>query len=72
MPPRKLISVEAAAAMLDVNPRSIRRYISTGMLSGYRVGGKLVKVNQAEVEAFAKPIPVTGPPAERASAGVPA
>jgi excisionase family DNA binding protein len=55
--PRKLISVEAAASCLDMNPRSIRRYIADGKLAGYRIGDKLIRVDQADVDALIRPIP---------------
>jgi excisionase family DNA binding protein len=54
---RKLISVEAAAERLDINPRSVRRYIADGKLQGYRVGTKLIRVDQADVDALIRPIP---------------
>ena len=54
---RTLISVEAAAARLGMNPRSIRRYIAEGILPGYRVGTKLVRVDQADVDSLIRPIP---------------
>jgi len=54
---RTLISVNAAADRLGLDPRTIRRYISDGMLRGYRVGSTLVRVDQADVDALVRPIP---------------
>lgn len=56
-PRRQLVTVEAAAERLDVSARSVRRYITAGRLTGYRVGPRLIKVDLAEVETFARPIP---------------
>lgn len=58
-PPKRFISTEAAAEYLDVNPRSIRNWIAQGKITGYRVG-RLVKVDQNELDAFARPIPAAG------------
>jgi excisionase family DNA binding protein len=58
VPPRKrLITVEAAADYLGIGVRSVRRYIAEGKLPAYRVGDKLVRVDQADVDAQIRPIP---------------
>ncbi len=54
---RKLISVEAAAERLNIHSKTIRRYIAEGRITGYRVGGKLVRVAEADVDALIRPIP---------------
>jgi excisionase family DNA binding protein len=55
---RKLVSIETAADYLDVSTRSIRRYIAEGQLPAVRVAGaKLIRVDMADVDALAKPIP---------------
>ena len=59
-PKRQLVTTETAAGYLDVSTRSVRRYIARGMLRAYRVGPRLIKVDMAEVEALAQPIPATG------------
>ena len=64
---RTLISVNAAATRLGLDPRTIRRYISDGVLPGYRVGSTLVRVDQDDVDALVRPIPaavVNGPGSE--------
>ncbi len=55
-PTRQLRDITAAADHLGVNPRTIRRYISEGRLTAYRVGGKLLRVDMAEVDALARPV----------------
>jgi len=54
---RTLISVEQAAEYLGVNPRTIRRYISLGKLPASKVGGTLIRVDQADVDALVRPLP---------------
>jgi excisionase family DNA binding protein len=47
---RRYASVAAAAEHADVNSRTIRRWIADGLITGYRVGGKLVKVDLDEID----------------------
>jgi excisionase family DNA binding protein len=49
------VSVAAAAAYADVSTRTLRRYISHGRLTGYRVGPRLIKVDLNEVDAIVRP-----------------
>jgi excisionase family DNA binding protein len=57
---RRLISITDAAAYADVSPRTIRRWIATGRLPGYRVGPRLVKVDLADLDAVVRRIPAAG------------
>lgn len=54
---RRLVSIADAAAYADVHPATIRRYISSGRLAGYRVGPRLVKIDLVELDDLARPIP---------------
>ncbi|MDV8000764.1 helix-turn-helix domain-containing protein [Rhodococcus sp. IEGM 1408] len=54
--PRRLVSIASAAEVLDVHPKTVRRYISAGRLTAYRLGTRTLRVDAAEVEAFARPI----------------
>ncbi|MBN7435739.1 helix-turn-helix domain-containing protein [Mycobacteroides abscessus subsp. abscessus] len=47
---RRLISLAAAAEQLDVCPRTIRRYISAGRLTAYRIGPRLIKIDAHEID----------------------
>ena len=51
--PRRLASVDEAAERYDVSKYTVRRWITTGLITGYRVGGRLVKVDLDEIEAKA-------------------
>jgi len=53
--PKRLISLTQAAESLDVNPRTIRRWIAAGRLPAYRVGPRLVKVDPADLAALVRP-----------------
>jgi len=37
--------------MYDVDPKTVRRWIASGLVTGYRVGDRLVKLDLNEVEA---------------------
>jgi len=55
--PRKLITIDEAAEHCRVNPKTIRRWIISGRIIGYCRGPRLVRVDQAELDATIKPIP---------------
>jgi excisionase family DNA binding protein len=55
--PQRLTSIVNAAAYADVSTRSIRRWISRGILAGYRVGPRLLKVSLDDVDKLARRIP---------------
>lgn len=55
---RGYIGLQDAAAYLDVNPMTIRRMISRGQLTGYRLGGRLIKIRVADLDALMSPIEV--------------
>jgi excisionase family DNA binding protein len=57
---RKYATIEDEAKRLAVNPRTIRRMIARGEITGYRLGNKLVRVNPAEIDAVMRPIPTVG------------
>ena len=58
--PRKYESLDPAAERLDVNPRPKPRMIASGHHTGYRNGNKTLRVDQAEVDDAARPIPTGG------------
>ncbi len=59
-PARRFASISDAAEYANVSARTIRRYISSGRLKGYRVGPRLVKVELGDVDALMRPIPTAG------------
>lgn len=57
---RRLSSISVAADYADVSTRSIRRWIAAGLIPGYRVGPRLVKVDLNDLDLIARPIPTAG------------
>jgi excisionase family DNA binding protein len=53
----RLISLGDAAALLGVHARTVRRYITSGRIQGYRVGPRLVKIDAADIDKLMRPIP---------------
>lgn len=54
---RRLLSLSEAADYAGVTPRTIRRRIADGTLTGYRLGPRLVRVDLDELESMLRPIP---------------
>lgn len=58
---RRLASVQAAAEMYDVDPKTVRRWIASGLIHGYRVGDRLIKIDLDEIEAkVVQEVPAAG------------
>jgi excisionase family DNA binding protein len=58
--PQRLTSLTNAATHADVSVRTLRRWISAGILTGYRVGPRLVKIDLDELDRNVRPIPTAG------------
>ena len=52
-----LVSLAAAAEQCSVSTKTIRRRISDGTLTAYRIGPRLIRVDQVEIESLLRPIP---------------
>ena len=50
-PARRYAWVQATAELYQVDDKTVRRWISSGLITGYRVGSMLVRVDLDEVEA---------------------
>jgi excisionase family DNA binding protein len=57
---RRLASIEKAATYVDTSPRTIRRAIAEGRLTGYRFGKRMIRVDLNEVDAALDVIPTAG------------
>lgn len=57
---RQLVSQQSAAEYLGVTERTIRNYVSRGQLRAYRVGGRVVRIDRADLDAMLRQIPATG------------
>jgi excisionase family DNA binding protein len=53
--PNDLISTTKAAKLLGLTSETVRQWVASGKIHGYRVG-RLIKVSQAEVLGSVKPI----------------
>jgi len=49
-------SVQQVAAWLDVDQKTVRRYIAQGRLKGVRIGPRLIRVERESILALVKPI----------------
>ncbi|MEP7021666.1 MAG: helix-turn-helix domain-containing protein [Pseudonocardiales bacterium] len=56
-PSRRLVSLNKAADYLDTSPRTVRRAIADGRLTGYRFGPRTLRVDLNEVDAELRRIP---------------
>lgn len=54
--PRRWASVHEGATHAKVHARTITRMIERGELTGYRFGGKLLRIDLAELDAAMRPI----------------
>lgn len=60
-PPKRRFSTIADAAEYGAcSPKTIRRMIARGDLTGYRMGPRLVRVDLNELDALLRPIPTAG------------
>lgn len=58
METRRWLTQAEAADYLGVTTRTIRRYISIGLLPASRIkGSRLIRINRADVDALLRPIP---------------
>lgn len=54
---RRWGSLALGADYIGVSEKTIRRMISSGLITGYRVGPRLIRVDLNELDALASPIP---------------
>lgn len=55
----RLLTQQQTADHLQVSVRTVRSWIATGRLPGYRVGAQ-IRVKQNDVDALLRPIPNAG------------
>jgi len=53
---QRLDSIHGAASTAGVHPSTIRRWISQGRITGYRMGPRLIKVDLDELARMLTPI----------------
>ncbi len=52
----ELLGLQEVANYLDVDYRTIRRWVASGRLNAVRVGPRLLKVSAADVEKLIRPV----------------
>lgn len=57
MTPGTLITLSEGGQRLELSEKTLRRYVAAGLLTGYRVGPRDLRLDAAEVAALARPIP---------------
>lgn len=57
---RHWIKPAEAAEHLGVTDRTIRNYVASGLLTGYRLGSRAMRLDLDEVDALLRPIPTAG------------
>ena len=55
--PRRLAPLTEGAEYSKLSVKTLRRYIITGRLTGYRTGPKLIRVDLNELDRLTRPIP---------------
>jgi hypothetical protein len=50
-------SLAGAGEYADINPKTIRRLIARGELTGYRLGTRVLRVDLNELDSLFQPIP---------------
>lgn len=51
------LTLQQAADVLVVHPKTIRRAISSGRLPAYRLNGRVIRLKSSDVEALLTPVP---------------
>lgn len=54
---KDLVTLDQAAEVCQVTPKTIRRWISDGRVTGYRLGPRLLRVDRAELDQLVEEIP---------------
>ena len=57
---RHLASIKQASEYAGVSPKTIRRRIADGTLTGFRFGPRVIRVDLAELDDVLRPIPSAG------------
>lgn len=58
--PSAYITLAEGSDILRLDEKTLRRYVAQGLLRGYRIGPRALRLNADEVHALAQPIPTVG------------
>ncbi|MHA7293898.1 helix-turn-helix domain-containing protein [Arthrobacter sp. HLT1-21] len=56
----RYVSLTESAEYTNLSTRTIRRYIAQGLLTGYRVGPRQIRVDLNELDEMFRAMPTTG------------
>ncbi|MGD8151418.1 helix-turn-helix domain-containing protein [Ornithinimicrobium sp. Y1694] len=54
---RRLVTLDAAAEYAACSTKTLRRRISDGSLTGYRLGPRMLRIDLDELDAMLRPVP---------------
>ena len=54
---RRLVTLDAAADYAACSTKTIRRRISDGSLTGYRLGPRMLRIDLDELDGMLRPVP---------------
>lgn len=59
--PRNLTTIQEAADRVKVAPKTVRLWVSKGLITGYRLpGSRAIRVSMAEIESKFVAVPTVG------------
>ena len=58
--PHRYVSLPEAAEYLSTSPRTVRRLISDGVVTGYCINKRLLRVDLNEIDAALRRVPTVG------------
>lgn len=56
-PPSRRVPLAEGSAYSHLSIKTLRRYIAAGLITGYRIGPKLLQVDLDELDAIVRPVP---------------
>ena len=51
-----LVTIQYTADELKCHPRTVRRYISAGLLTAVRIGPRMLRIDADSLHALARPV----------------
>ena len=58
--PARRVPLADGSAYSHLSIKTLRRYIAAGLITGYRVGPKLLQVDLDEIDELVRPVPTVG------------
>lgn len=53
---KRYLAISEAATIFDVHHSTVRRWISQGRITGYRLGPRMLRVDLNEIESMLRPL----------------